>query len=265
MITDPVLAATEGYAARAGLAARGRPRRRRVRATRRSTCRWRRSTPPPAAGREARPDVARRGRRRQRDRPRQGDRAAARARRAAQHATTASTWSPGPIVPLIALPDDRGHRLGGHAGLGHRRPGARDEGRHLEPVPDPAHGDLRPELTRTCPPSRHRALRHRRALARDRGVHGGDAAARLASCRSSGSPSARTRSPTCSRSPRCARSAPASSARSPTATTWRRAPGCSSARSTPGSRSPTPASRPRMRCSSRSARRPARRTGSAPG
>ena len=51
---------------------------------------------------------------------------------------------PGPVLPLIALPDHRRHRFGGHAGLGHHRPEDRDEDRRREPAPDPAPRDLRP-------------------------------------------------------------------------------------------------------------------------
>ena len=61
---------------------------------------------------------------------------------------------PGPDRPADRPADHRGHRLGGHAGLGDRRSRARHEGRDLEPVPDPAHGDLRPGADADVPAAR---------------------------------------------------------------------------------------------------------------
>ena len=79
---------------------------------------------------------------------------------------------PGPDRAADRAADHRRHRLGGDAGLGHHRPEDRDEDRRREPAPDPAPRDLRPAADRRRAAHGHRARGHRRALARDRGLHG---------------------------------------------------------------------------------------------
>ena len=153
VVTDPVIAATEGLC-----------RRRRARCARPgstssssptppSTCQWRRSTLPPRPAATARPDVlVAVG----------GGSAIDLAKVTAlllAHGGPLSTYYgehlvPGPGGAARRAADDGGNRLGGHAGLGHRRSRARHEGRDLEPVPDSAHGHLRPGAdARRCPPS----------------------------------------------------------------------------------------------------------------
>ena len=77
---------------------------------------------------------------------------------------------PGPAAGLRA--DDRRHRQRGLARRRADRHGEPDQGQHAQPVPAAGAGPRRSGPHRRLPPASDRRQRHRRADARDRGLHG---------------------------------------------------------------------------------------------
>ena len=161
---------------------------------------------------------------------------------------------PGPIVPLIALPTTAGTGSEATPVSVITDPATEMKIGVASPHLIPRHALCDPLLTRRRAAGGHRARGDRRALARDRGLHG---RARGAVARARARPPAGRQEPALGHAgadrggPH--RAQPRARGRR-TARTSRRGPGCSTARCWRGWRSPTPASRPRTRCSSPSAR-----------